>query len=190
MYTQLYFHPVRRIYDIHLCDFLKAWLPDGRFSTALEDHLRITDNEVLAAIWTAAQVKGEPGHEPARRIALREHFRLLYQRNFRDLERNMACVECVYKEAARQFGEPSLRRDAWRQAGRSVEFPVLGRDGRIQPSLAMSETLAKVPTFALDCVYVDPNLREEARKWLEDNRDSIIPPAAEEAEEPSAERVE
>ena len=30
MYTQVYFHPVRRIYDIHLRDFLREWLDDGR----------------------------------------------------------------------------------------------------------------------------------------------------------------
>jgi HD superfamily phosphohydrolase len=29
MYSQVYFHPVRRIYDIHLKDFLAAWLPGG-----------------------------------------------------------------------------------------------------------------------------------------------------------------
>jgi HD superfamily phosphohydrolase len=30
MYTQLYFHHVRRIYDYHLKEFLKRWLPDGK----------------------------------------------------------------------------------------------------------------------------------------------------------------
>jgi hypothetical protein len=29
MFGQVYFHPVRVAYDIHLVDFLKAWLPDG-----------------------------------------------------------------------------------------------------------------------------------------------------------------
>lgn len=41
MYIQLYFHSVRRIYDIHLRDFLKEWLPDGYFHTAIQDHLRL-----------------------------------------------------------------------------------------------------------------------------------------------------
>ena len=42
MYSQVYFHPVRRIYDIHLMDFLKEWLHDGKFSTDLSDHLKMT----------------------------------------------------------------------------------------------------------------------------------------------------
>ena len=39
MYSQVYFHPVRRIYDIHLMDFLKEWLDGGVFSTDPEVHL-------------------------------------------------------------------------------------------------------------------------------------------------------
>ena len=31
MYSQVYFHAVRRIYDIHLMDFLKEWLDGGVF---------------------------------------------------------------------------------------------------------------------------------------------------------------
>ena len=39
MYSQVYFHSVRRIYDIHLMDFLKDRLPGHTFSTGLRDHL-------------------------------------------------------------------------------------------------------------------------------------------------------
>jgi HD superfamily phosphohydrolase len=68
MYTQLYFHHVRRVYDIHLKEFLKEWLPDGRLSTDVEQPLRVSDNEVLAAISDAARNVGSPGHESAVRI--------------------------------------------------------------------------------------------------------------------------
>ena len=54
IHSQVYFHPVRRIYDIHLRDFLKERLDDGVFSTDLEGHLRMTDNEVTAALREAA----------------------------------------------------------------------------------------------------------------------------------------
>ena len=54
MYTQLYFHPVRRVYDMHLCDFLKDWLPNGIFFTDIEGHLKLTDCEVMSAIHAAA----------------------------------------------------------------------------------------------------------------------------------------
>jgi hypothetical protein len=48
MYAQVYFHRVRMIYDIQLIDFLKEWLPGGQFSTDSEEHLAMTDNEVVS----------------------------------------------------------------------------------------------------------------------------------------------
>jgi HD superfamily phosphohydrolase len=49
MYQQVYFHHVRRAYDIHLIDFLRDWLIDG-YPIDLSRHLAMTDNIVLAAI--------------------------------------------------------------------------------------------------------------------------------------------
>jgi hypothetical protein len=59
-----------------------------------------------------------------------------------------------------------------------MSFPVLARDGRIQNSLSLSETLQKVPVFGVDLVYVDPGLREAAVQWLHQENGTIIPPAA------------
>jgi HD superfamily phosphohydrolase len=43
IYSQVYFHPVRRIYDQHLKDFLVEWLPDGKFSLDIHSYLRFTE---------------------------------------------------------------------------------------------------------------------------------------------------
>ncbi len=68
MFTQVYFHPVRRIYDIHLKDFLQDWLPGGRFSIDIDDHMSLTDNEVTSALRRAENDERQGGHEHARRI--------------------------------------------------------------------------------------------------------------------------
>src|SRR5437879_2703252 len=62
MYTQLYFHPTRRIYDMHLMEFLKEWLPDGRFPTEIDKHISLSDNEVNAGMCKAAADSGERSH--------------------------------------------------------------------------------------------------------------------------------
>ena len=62
-------------------DFLKEWLGKGTFSTDLSPHLRMTDNEVTAALLKAASDNRESGHLHARRIIMREHFKLIYERN-------------------------------------------------------------------------------------------------------------
>jgi hypothetical protein len=98
MYKQVYMHRVRRIYDIHLKDFLKEWLEEGKFSIKIEDHLQLTDNEVTAAFLKAASDPGQKGHEAASRIVRRNHFKRLYQRNPEDVEinPNSGAVEYVF----------------------------------------------------------------------------------------------
>ena len=38
MYKQVYLHTIRRVYDIHLKDYLKSWLPGKMFSIELKNH--------------------------------------------------------------------------------------------------------------------------------------------------------
>ena len=54
MYTQVYFHDVRRVYDRHLRDFLQAWLDGGKFPSSWERIMEYTDHEVTAAIRSSA----------------------------------------------------------------------------------------------------------------------------------------
>lgn len=174
MFSQVYFHHVRRIYDIHLKDFLKRWLPDGMFTASIEDLMQITDNEVISELSRAVRDKEHPGHDPARRIARREHFRLLYQRTRADLEINREAGKAVFKEACKQFGNSKVRHDYYMQKGGGSNFPVLARDGRIFSSLTKSETLEKVPLIAVDYVYISLECRKRAEKWRDKNLTRII----------------
>lgn len=176
MYTQLYFHPVRRIYDIHLKDFLRSWLPGGKFKVDIESHLELTDCEILSAIRKCAADPASPGYESARKIVNREHFRLVYERNPTDQERNPDSVNLVTRAMEQRFGPAHIRRDSYTQKGRVMSFPVLARDGRIENSLALSETLRKVPVFGVDLVYIDQDLRDAAVHWLQEEKGTIIPP--------------
>ena len=111
MYTQLYFHPVRRIYDIHLKEFLQAWLPSGKFSTSPEEHLRMTDNEVLSGMAESSADSEARGHDSARRIIRREHFKVLYKRNPTDQQRNKQSARAVFEAAEEHFGPGTVRID-------------------------------------------------------------------------------
>lgn len=174
MYTQLYFHPVRRIYDKHLKEFLQEWLPDGRFSTKVEDHLQVTDSDVLTAIRNCDRDDAGRGHASARRIARREHFRLVYEMNPADQEVNPNSVDLLEKTLNEKFGGDQIRRDTYIPEVEGVDFPIYTRDGRIFSSLSMSKTLQRVPDFAVDCLYVHPQIRNEAESWLAEHRDRII----------------
>lgn len=174
MYTQLYFHPVRRIYDKHLKEFLQEWLPDRRFSTELEEHLRITDSDVLTAIRNADRDQAKPEHTSARRIARREHFRLVYEMNPADQETNPNSVDLIEGALNEKFGVENVRRDTYIPEVERIDFPIYSRDGRILSSLSMSKTLQRVPDFAVDCLYVSPDVRKEAENWVAEHRQKII----------------
>jgi uncharacterized protein len=180
MYSQLYFHHTRRTYDIHLKEFLKAWLPGGQFSTNLEDNLNLTDNEVTAAFLAAARDPRSPGYDPARRIVRREHYKRLYQRNPDDVAVNPESAKAIYKAAGSRFNEANVQYDQYKEKGRSIDFPVLNHDGRIISCLSLSETLNNVPVVAVDYVFIRPDLLEDADRWLKQSRMALIAPKSEE----------
>jgi HD superfamily phosphohydrolase len=190
MYTQVYFHPVRKIYDVHLKDFLSSWLKghnaNGRFPTTLDGHLALTDNEVMAAILNAAREPGSAGHDAARRIVERDHFRLIYQRNPVDAKVNPAAAQAVHEAAAERFSSEKVRRDMREAKSEGVDFPVLTKDRRVASSLTMSETLRNIPAAAFDFVFVEASVMGDAEKWLKDERARIIEPKEREETDGSA----
>ena len=174
MYSQVYFHPVRRIYNIHLTDFLKEWLDHGAFATDLESHLKTTDSEVTVALREAAFEEEKVGHTYARRIVLREHFKCLYRRNPQDVSINPESGELVFKALADQYGEEHFRHDRYRPKSGTPDFPVQMRDGRIISSITFSEVLSNIPVVSIDYVFADRQCFAEANTWLNDNHGTII----------------
>lgn len=174
MYSQVYFHPVRRIYDIHLKDFLIEWLPEGKFTINVEELLSMTDNEVLAALLAASRAGEHKGHDPARRIVKREHYRKLYEKNPEDLRINPEAGRRVFDALRTRYGDEAVRIDSYTAKNSVAEFPVLCSDGRIFSSYDLSETIKRLPIASFDYVFIRPDLVKEADKWLNNNRRDII----------------
>lgn len=180
MFSQVYFHPTRMIYDTHLKEFLQLWLADqgGCFPDDPEGHLRYTDNEVMGAIAVAARASSNPAHEPAWRIANREHFRVFYERAAEDVALYPEAATAIFKAAEEEFGSENVRyRDSRKPAG-AADFPVRDRDGKSVSSLAISQVLQQLPEPRSEYVYVVRERRDDARKWLRDNRRAVIEAAA------------
>ncbi len=170
MFSQVYFHPVRRAYDLHLKDFLREWLPGGVFQTTTQEFLELSDVEVLAAIRQEAQ----KGSDPAMRIAHRQHFKVAYSRNPDDLRLNQGAGEAVWQALVQRYGEENVKLDNYVPSGSVVDFPVLQPDGRIMASLTASDLLRQIPPAAVDFVFVEPSIRDEARRFVVANRQNIL----------------
>ena len=174
MYSQVYFHPVRRIYDIHLRDFLREWLAGGLFPIKLSDYLPLVDDDIVAALWVAAFDKKKKGHEHARRIIRREHFKVVYQLNPVDAGVNPEAADAIFSALKSKYHTSLFRHDYYRQSGGSTDFPVKLRDGRIVSSLSVSGTLNNIPIVTVGRVFVDRAYFDGVCRWLEDSRDGII----------------
>jgi len=183
MFQQVYLHPIRRIYDIHLKDFLKSSLPEGQFQTDVDTHLSYTDIEVTCALRAACKDQEAPGHDHADRILSRQHFKVLYEINPYDREKNDDAVAVIAAAASDRYGEENVRVDPYTKKGGASDFPVLEKDGRIVSALAESKTLAGVPSAEAGFVFIKPDLLESAKEWLCKNRDNILETQKEEEEE-------
>jgi uncharacterized protein len=183
MFSQVYLHRVRRIYDIHLKDFLQAWLENGKFSLDLNDHLAMTDNEVLTAMGQAVRDPGHPGHVHACRILRREHFKVLYAPTPSELAANDDAAVQVFEAAKERYGEEHLRFDRYTKGAGSAEFPVLQANGKPGSSLSVSGVLARVPEASTQHVFVSRETFDDARRWKDANLAALIEPRVEEEED-------
>ena len=174
MHSQVYYHPVRRIYDIHLKDFLKEWLDGGVFPTETRKHLRSSDDEIIVAMHEIANNPSHGGHDPASRIIGRGHYKVLYERNPEDMAKNLEAGEAIYRAACEEFSPAMVRHDSHTDKSVGESFPVITRDGRVMSSLSMSETLNRLPVIAMDYVFIAPELKEKAQSWLRQHRQHIL----------------
>lgn len=174
MFTQLYCHPVRRIYDIHLKEFLLATLPGGKYSIDLERYLQVSDVEVITDIRKAAADANHPGHLPAMRICNRQHFRLLYERNPEDIKANLQSVQTVFEAVAAEFGTENVRLDHYSKDAGIVDFPVLTTLNGIVSAWNSSEIIPTMPSIVVDSVFINPELKDRALQWLACHKAEIL----------------
>ena len=68
----------------------------------------MTDNNVIVALLEASRDHGKKGHDSARRIVCRKHFKVLYQRHPEDMKQNPEAGEAVFKAAQNEFDERNV----------------------------------------------------------------------------------
>jgi uncharacterized protein len=176
MYSQVYFHRVRVIYDEHLKEYLSKWLPAGKFPVTVEEHLSITDNEVYAALREASRDASLPGHEEARRIVCRDHFKELVHvdADVSEFKKFREPGKTIFRAACEEFGEENVRYITRSEKGRSFDFPVEMSDDSVKSSLSVSDSLGRIPQARLDMVYISSEKQGDGRRWLSSAHDEIL----------------
>ena len=174
MFSQLYFHPVRRVYDLHLVDFLKDWLDNGKFKIDLNNHLEFTDNEVMSGMLKAAKNAELRGNESAKRIIYRDHFKKIYQTTGEDIQKNIDSLDILYSNLCEKFGKKNIKKDDCRKKGGTMEFPVLSDNNKIKSSIEISDILKNIPDLKTNYIFVKSDIKDKVKKYLEENKDNIL----------------
>jgi HD superfamily phosphohydrolase len=175
MYTQVYFHDVRRAYDLHLQEFLQGWLPGGRFSADWRELLQVTDHEVLAAVREAASDDKNKLHEQATRILARRHFRTVYELVSTHKRKRPAILEELIQTSESEFGERNIRHDHYGPKSELNDFLVQTDDGGIESSLQVSGVIANLPPVEVGFVFAEPQIREKVKGRIDSVLRQILP---------------
>jgi len=165
-YTQVYFHPVRRAYDFHLRQFISEHYGEIMSEVDTEEHIALTDVEVLSAIRAAGKDAQVPGHNHAVRILSRQHFRLL--KRFHD-GNGPGLGEALESALRDEFGSDAIFRDSSSRNSKGMDFPVLMEDGSVENSATVSHVIRNLPSVGYEYIFVDPDKLEPARRWLNEH---------------------
>ena len=169
MYSQVYMHPVRRVYDKHLQRFLQGWLPDGHFAVEVKEHLDLTDLEV----WSAVAQASKERIDVATRLARRQHYKLAWSRSSADRTPKRV-GEMIASELKEMFGEAEVEYDNYLPKGSPMpSFPVSRDLSDVVDCTVVSELLATLPITRVEFVFVNPSRLKEAKTWIENNEQRL-----------------
>jgi uncharacterized protein len=181
MFEQLYYHRVRRALDLHLRAYQRHFLNGAGYPTSVAEHLRLTDDHVLARMQDDAADSSAAGHPLAARILNRRFFRLLYDRRAEDLDSNLDAVNLVCRAARAEFGSEQVEHDTNIDSSRPetaspkpFRFAVEREGGQVVSSLQVSQILGNLPKAVYDDVFIAPELEADAQRWLRQNLRGIL----------------
>jgi hypothetical protein len=168
MFASVFHHHTLCAYDIHFGDFLRDWLPQGKYPVTVTEHLKTDDDQVAAACGEAARDARAPGHEAAGCLVNRQPFQLVYQGRPDFARPRRPAGQAVYASLRRHCGPASVRCDG------SLRFPVQLKHGAIALSTAVSGPLSRPPADWVERVFVAPKQSDRARRWLSAHRETIV----------------
>ena len=165
MFLQVYFHDVRRIYDIHLKDFLVSQLPGGRFPAPLDSYLAWTDSQIHSDIAAVAGA-GEEGGELASRLLHRQHYRAAWQVTAQDRSEDPEIFNELARHVQRIFGDGIRVDEAGKEAQTLEEgrLYILGDDGQPRDILRESALIQSLKPIWMGRVYAKQVLVPEVKE--------------------------
>jgi HD superfamily phosphohydrolase len=155
MFTQVYFHKTRVAFDIHLRGALKELLPNAQFpkpdEDGLKEFLKWDDWRVLGCL-----ANGEAG-EHGRRLACRDHFRMVYATNEVCTEDELGELDKVRSALGSMLASEESANKSWYKTGKT-DIAVISDTGakKVAPLSQRSSVIANMKSNNQTLLYVKP----------------------------------
>ncbi|MBN1959421.1 MAG: HD domain-containing protein [Deltaproteobacteria bacterium] len=188
MFMQIYYHPIRRIYDIHLREFIKELYPKG-FPTNLAEFLLINDHEIWNQIFKQSfNDLNNKINIFANILAQRKHFKLLYEPlpddiDNESIESNENLTNKIYNNICEKIGNDNVRIDTVPfKSGEDNDFNFPVYYSKNKKSISSHSLLFRLfakkkftapEQLKINRVFVDRDKIDNARKLIETNNNHI-----------------
>ena len=200
MYSQVYQHPTRKIYDEHLQDFLKELMKEESFivnKDKPEGYLQCTDTDILRELFMIKKHPEHRLHNHANKLLERKYrFRLVYKQNIDDKkifteylaqiktqydspQRSSLSTptELIYSKIPKKYSEEIIK-----NIGKSTDkdenlnFPVKLEDGTIKEAKNCSNIFNHIISTDFDYGYIfaEPDKSGDIKEWIKNNKDKIL----------------
>jgi hypothetical protein len=166
MWLNVYTHKTRRILDVHLAEFLAAYLAGGKFPSDVDGYLELTDRVVLGAIRDDDAFRGP--------LLERGHHRLVREFAASEFE-NPEGFKSAMAELGADFDAKVDDFSVRPSPPREEDFFVLGTDGQPQSMLEALEIIRPLEPRWFGRVYVPEAKREDAAVALQSLRGGGTP---------------
>jgi hypothetical protein len=165
MFLQVYFHDVRRIYDIHLADFLSSYLPEGRFPVELDKYIQYTDDAIQMGI---AEAVGQTGSltELASRLVSRHHYRCAFEATPKKREDDIERFSRLAEHVRERFGD-LVRTDKVGKELSTLEpgdLYIVDDDGEARDIFEKSQVVGMLKPIWIGRIYAQDDVRDEVKR--------------------------
>ena len=183
MFTQVYFHKVRRIYDIYLSKYMKSW-SRNKFAANLLNVSIYTDDDVHRSMVSDFQNRQSRRNQVASQILRRKHHKLVFETSERADARDKRDIVTLYDELKDRFKKGDFELDTRAEGTihrfyvrgdeeEGDEFKVFTKYSSVPVSLTRESSIVEsLPKrFAVYRVYANarPDTLAKYRKFAEQN---------------------
>ncbi len=143
MFSQVYFHRLRMVYDEYLCRYLVMLFGERQYPISPRGHLDWTDNEVYTQLRKAARTPATAGHEWARRIIERDHHTLICSVSIERWAKEKGPIQEAVHKMKKNFGADNIMLIERNKEAAVEDFPVQMQGDEIRNSVLLSKPLTE-----------------------------------------------